>query len=76
VVIRPLKSGVIADDYTTEIMVKYLISKAKAHVGFLCFPEATRSCGVPTGATPVERRAVEDAAETLEQEMFGWFRSL
>jgi len=38
VVIRPLKSGVIADDYTTEIMVKYLISKAKLMWGFLCFP--------------------------------------
>jgi len=40
VVISPLKSGVIADDYTTEIMVKYLISKAKAHVGFSVFPQS------------------------------------
>lgn len=62
VVISPLKSGVIADDYTTEIMVKYLISKAKAHVGFSVFPQRLRVVvGVPTGATPVERRAVEDA---------------
>ncbi|NPV88468.1 rod shape-determining protein [Coprothermobacteraceae bacterium] len=62
VVIRPLKSGVIADDYTTEIMLKYLITKAKAHAGFSLFPQRLRVVvGVPTGATPVERRAVEEA---------------
>jgi len=65
VVIRPLKSGVIADDYTTEIMVKYLISKAKAHVG--AYQPVLLLWNVGRWRMP---------AETLEQEMFGWFRSL
>jgi len=57
--------------------VKYLISKAKAHVGFSVFPQRLRVVvGVPTGATPVERRAVEDACRNAGARDVWWFRSL
>ena len=58
--IRPLKHGVISEATKTEKMLKYFIRKA---VGKNFFGRRPRiSICVPSGATEVERRAVEDAA--------------
>ena len=59
VAIRPLKHGVISDYTKTEKMLKYFIKKA---IGRNFFGRRPRICvSVPSGATEVERRAVEDA---------------
>ena len=58
--IRPLKHGVISEATKTEKMLKYFIRKA---VGRSFFGRRPRiAICVPSGATEVERRAVEDAA--------------
>ena len=55
---HPLKDGVIADYKTTEIMLRYLITKELG--GFRLFrPEVM--VAVPGGITSTERRAVVDA---------------
>ncbi|MEM7617642.1 MAG: rod shape-determining protein [Pseudomonadota bacterium] len=58
---RPLKDGVIADFKGAEEMIKYFINAVNN----------TRVSGhpliivcVPSGSTPVERKAIEDAAES------------
>ncbi len=57
--IRPLKEGVIADFETAEVMLKYFIKKVyktsffRSSVVVIC---------VPSGATPVEKRAIQDVA--------------
>jgi len=55
---RPLKSGVIADYKTTEIMLKYFINKA---VGGMRIFRPEVMIAVPAGITSTERRAVIDA---------------
>jgi rod shape-determining protein MreB and related proteins len=57
---RPLKDGVIADFKFTEEMIKYFINTVNNH-------RTLRSpmvivC-VPSGSTPVDRRAIQEAAE-------------
>ncbi len=60
VAIRPLKHGVISEATKTEKMLKYFIRKS---IGKNFFGRRPRiSICVPSGATEVERRAVEDAA--------------
>ncbi len=60
VAIRPLKDGVIADFRVAEEMIKYFIRKVHNRRSFtgplivIC---------VPSGATPVERRTIQEAAE-------------
>jgi len=58
---RPLKDGVIADFKGAEEMIKYFIRTVHNRRSF------TRPmiivC-VPSGSTPVERRAIQDAAES------------
>lgn len=56
---HPLKSGVIADYQITEAMLRYFLAKASGPV-FFFKPEVILS--VPVGVTPVEARAVLDAA--------------
>ena len=57
--VRPLRAGVISDYRITEKMLKYFIQKA---VGKSFFGRRPRiSVCVPSGATEVEKRAVEDA---------------
>ena len=57
--IRPLRDGVIADFIVTEEMIKHFIKKIHQRSAFanpriiIC---------VPTGSTPVERRAIQDSA--------------
>jgi rod shape-determining protein MreB len=58
--IRPLKDGVIADFRTAEEMIKHFIQRVHNRRTFtgpliiIC---------VPSGSTPVERRAIQEAAE-------------
>lgn len=58
--IRPLKDGVIADFRTAEEMIKHFIHQVHNRRTFtgpliiIC---------VPSGSTPVERRAIQEAAE-------------
>jgi rod shape-determining protein MreB len=57
---RPMKDGVIADFRTAEEMIKHFILKVNNRRSFtgpliiIC---------VPSGSTPVERRAIQEAAE-------------
>lgn len=59
VAVRPLRQGVISDYTVTEKMLKYFIKKA---VGRKTFRKPRVSVCIPSGATEVERKAVEDAA--------------
>ena len=56
--IRPLRDGVIADFIVTEEMIKHFIKKV--HKKTLANPRIL-IC-VPTGSTPVERKAIQDSA--------------
>ena len=59
VAVRPLRQGVISDYTVTEKMLSYLISRT---VGKSLFGRKPRiSVCVPSGATEVEKKAVEDA---------------
>ena len=56
---RPLRQGVISDYTYTEKMIKYFVQKA---IGKKSYRKPLITVCVPSGATEVERRAVEDAA--------------
>lgn len=58
--IRPMRDGVIADFEVAEEMIKYFIRKVHNRRGFTS-PEII-IC-VPSGATAVERRAIQESAE-------------
>ena len=58
--IRPLKEGVIADFGITEEMIKHFIRKVHNRKKFL---SPSMVICVPSGATTVERRAIQDSAE-------------
>ena len=57
--IRPLKDGVIADFVVTEEMIKHFIKKVHKQNAFA--NPRILIC-VPTGSTPVERKAIQDSA--------------
>lgn len=59
--IRPLKDGVIADFQSAEEMIKHFIRSANTR--FTINKPNIIVC-VPSGSTPVERRAIQDAAES------------
>ncbi len=59
VAVRPLRQGVISDYTLTEQMLKYFINKA---VGRRTLRKPRISVCIPSGATEVEKKAVEDAA--------------
>lgn len=59
--IRPLKDGVIADFEIAEEMIKYFICKVHNRHTFIM---PTIVICVPSGSTEVERRAIEDAANS------------
>jgi rod shape-determining protein MreB len=59
--IRPLRDGVIADFEVAQEMIKHFIRKVHNRRGFAA-PQII-IC-VPSGSTPVERRAIQDAAES------------
>ena len=56
--IRPLRDGVISDFIVTEEMIKHFIKKV--HKRTMANPRILIS--VPTGSTPVERKAIQDSA--------------
>ena len=58
VAVRPLRQGVISDYTVTEKMLKYFIRKA---VGKKTLRKPRISVCIPSGATEVEKKAVEDA---------------
>ena len=58
IAIRPLRQGVVADYDVTEKMLKYFIQKAG---GAGRFRKPRISVCIPSAATPVEKRAVEEA---------------
>ena len=58
VAVRPLKQGVISDYSVTERMIKYFIQKS---IGRRRFRKPNVCVCVPSSATEVEKRAVEDA---------------
>lgn len=61
-VVRPLRSGVIADFYACEQMMRGLIGKI--HMGSRFFSPSIRMViGVPSGSTDVDLRTVRDSAE-------------
>jgi len=57
--IRPLRDGVIADFVVTEEMIKHFIKKVHKRSTFAS--PRILIC-VPTGSTPVERKAIQDSA--------------
>jgi rod shape-determining protein MreB len=57
--VRPLRDGVIADFVVTEEMIKHFIKKVHKRKAFAS-PRVV-IC-VPTGSTPVERKAIKDSA--------------
>ena len=59
--IRPLRDGVIADFEVAEEMIKHFIRKVHNRRSFVS-PQVI-IC-VPSGSTAVERRAIEDSAES------------
>ncbi|MGL6188476.1 MAG: rod shape-determining protein, partial [Holosporales bacterium] len=59
--IRPLREGVIADFEVAEEMIKYFIHKVHNRRSFVS-PQVI-IC-VPSGSTAVERRAIQDSAES------------
>jgi len=57
--IRPLRDGVIADFIVTEEMIKHFIKKVHKNS---TFANPRILICVPTGSTPVERKAIQDSA--------------
>ena len=57
--IRPLRDGVIADFIVTEEMIKHFIKKIHKNS---TFANPRILICVPTGSTPVERKAIQDSA--------------
>ncbi|MFH1484792.1 MAG: rod shape-determining protein [Chloroflexota bacterium] len=60
-VIRPMRAGVIADYLVTEAMLRHFIRRVRGPFN-LGNPEVIVS--IPAGSTPVEKRAVQEAAES------------
>ncbi len=58
VAIRPMKDGVIADYSITQNMIRKFIQKAYPHRGFI---KPRIFVCIPSGATEVEKRAIEEA---------------
>ncbi len=59
--IRPLRDGVIADFQVAEEMIKHFIRKVHNNRNFIS-PQVI-IC-VPSGSTPVERRAIQESAQS------------
>ncbi|XP_055922807.1 cell shape-determining protein MreB-like, partial [Eupeodes corollae] len=57
--VRPLKDGVIADFEVAEQMIQYFMSKVYK---YSFFKRCLVLVCVPSGSTPVERRAIQDSA--------------
>ena len=62
VAVRPMKDGVIADFDVTAEMLRYFIRRVHNRSSSLVRPRMV--VAVPSGITPVEQRAVREAAES------------
>ncbi|MEZ5691377.1 MAG: rod shape-determining protein [Rickettsiales bacterium] len=60
---RPLKDGVIADFLSAEEMIKHFIRRVHSSSTSFIRPHPMVVICVPSGSTPVERRAIQEAAE-------------
>lgn len=60
-VVRPLSDGVVVDLETARTYLRAVVRSAGGYTGRLARPRAV--IGVPAGATPLERRALLEAAE-------------
>lgn len=61
--IKPLVDGIISDFEVTEKMLKYFINKVQAeHFSLIARPRVV--IGIPLDLTEVEKKAVEDAAQS------------
>lgn len=60
IAIRPLRDGIISDIDSAEKMIKYFVEKALPRHQF--FKSTRMKIGIPSCCTPVERRAVIEAA--------------
>ena len=67
--IRPMRDGVIADFDVAEEMIKHFIRKAHNNNSF--FSPVIVVC-VPSGATSVERRAIEGSAAAAGARKVFW----
>lgn len=65
--IRPLRDGVIADFEVAQDMIKRFIEKAQ---GRKSFSRPMIVICVPSGSTAVERRAIQEAAESRARKVF------
>ncbi|APH05425.1 rod-share determining protein MreBH [Bacillus weihaiensis] len=63
VAVRPLKDGVIADYDMTTDMLKHIMKKASRKLGMSIRKPTVVVC-TPSGATSVERRAIQDAIKS------------
>jgi len=61
VAIRPMRDGVIADFETTEAMLRHFILRVHNRRTFV---RPRMIISIPSGITPVERRAVKETAES------------
>ena len=61
IAVRPLRDGVISEFEITQAMLGYFIGKAHQQ-SIVPMPRPRVVIGIPSGATDVEKRAVEDAA--------------
>ena len=61
-VVRPLRDGVISEFEITEAMLDYFIRKAHEQT-WVPIPRPRVVVAIPSGITPVERRAVINSAE-------------
>lgn len=61
VAVRPIRDGVISEFEITQAMLEYFIAKAHEQ-SIVPIPRPRVVCGIPSGVTEVEKRAVYDAA--------------
>jgi rod shape-determining protein MreB len=66
-VIRPVRTGVIADFEVASMMLRHFISQARAISWTLMKPRVM--VGVPCGITEVEKRAIREALEDQAREV-------
>ncbi|MCB0311546.1 MAG: rod shape-determining protein [Bdellovibrionales bacterium] len=61
-VIRPVRTGVIADFEVASLMLRHFLTKARRKSRAIFRPDVI--VGVPSGITEVEKRAIRDAIES------------
>jgi rod shape-determining protein MreB len=67
VVIRPVRTGVIADFEVASLMLRHFISKVRSTTWSIAKPRIM--VGVPCGITEVEKRAIREAVEGQAREV-------